>query len=42
MSKLEKLEDLYVCQKCGYETSKQVEKCPKCGGEMVKIVVVRR
>jgi rubrerythrin len=43
VSKLEKLEDLYICEKCGYEVrnGKMPEKCPKCGGEMKKVVVVR-
>jgi rubrerythrin len=40
---VKKLEDLYICEKCGYEVEddKMPEKCPKCGGAMKKIVVIR-
>ena len=42
--KLKKLEDLCICESCGYEVEVKVKtpnKCPKCGGVMKKIVVVR-
>ena len=41
--KLKRLEDLYICESCGYEVEdgKMPDKCPKCGGVMKKIVVVR-
>ena len=41
--KLKRLEDLYICEECGYEVKdrKMFDKCPKCGGFMRKVVVVR-
>ena len=40
---MKKLEDMYICESCGYEVEdgKMPNKCPKCGGVMKKIVVVR-
>ena len=40
---MKKLEDLRVCVDCGYEVEdgKMPNKCPKCGGVMRKVVVVR-
>jgi rubrerythrin len=40
---VKKLEDLYICEKCGYEVEddKMPKMCPKCGGVMRKVVVVR-
>jgi len=41
---MKKLEDLYICESCGHEEKakeKMPDKCPKCGGAMKKVVVVR-
>jgi len=40
---MKKLEDMYICESCGYEVEdgRMSDKCPKCGGVMRKIVVVR-
>lgn len=37
------IEDLCICESCGYEKKdgKMPTKCPKCGGAMRKVVVVR-
>lgn len=41
--KLKRLEDLHICESCGYkeEDGKMPKKCPKCGGFMKRVVVVR-
>lgn len=40
---MKELEDLRICESCGYEVKdgKMPVKCPKCGGTMKKVVVVR-
>ena len=35
------IEDLWICEGCGYEARKHMRVCPKCGGAMRKVVVVR-
>ena len=44
-----KIEDLYVCVKCRhkimgkrYAYGKKPRKCPKCGGVMVKMIVLEK
>jgi len=42
--KLKRLEDLCICESCGHEVDakdRMSVKCPKCGGIMKRIVVVR-
>ena len=29
-----KTKEVYICNECGYETSKWIGKCPDCGGVM--------
>ena len=44
MSELPETEDLWVCVKCGHEVGakkERIPKCPKCGGTMKKVVVLK-
>ena len=40
---MSKIEDLWICESCGYESKDKRCRivCPKCGGAMRKVVVVR-
>lgn len=44
--KLPETEELYICVKCGHEVkerkyTKKIPECPKCGGTMKRVVVLK-